>query len=249
MIPYVAEPVIGVGPFHLYAYSVLGAMAIVAAGWIILRRSRRFGIELDPAFRFCFWMYAGALAGAHLAAVSDPLMFFRDLSGLNSSGGLGGALLAGLAWCLWNRLPLREILRRFDIVAYALPAACMFGRLGCALAHDHRGALSASWIAVQFPEGPRLDLGLIEFIFLAVLAILFRLLDRRPEPPGFFLGLSAVAYGAFRIWLGTLRIEPVSLFPGLALIAIGLTAWGAMVWLRPHLRSQRIFKRPCTTGP
>src|SRR4051812_24593117 len=120
MIPYFAEPVIGVGPFHLYAYSVLGAMAIVAAGWGILRRARRFGIALDPAFRFCFWMYLSALAGAHLVAVGDPLMFFRDLNGLNSYGALGGGLLAGLAWCLSNRLPPYEILRRIDIVAYAI---------------------------------------------------------------------------------------------------------------------------------
>lgn len=239
MIPFFAEPVIKVGPFHLYAYSALGAIAIVAAGYMILRRSRRFGIPLDAAFRFCFWMYVSALAGAHLAAVGDPAMFFRDLSGINSYGGLAGALLAGLAWCLWHGLPGREILRRFDIVAYSIPGACMFGRLGCALAHDHRGALSPSWIAVGFPEGPRLDLGLIEFLFLAALAVLFRLLDGEPRPAGFFLGLSAVAYGGFRIWMGTLRIEPVSLVPGVTLIGIGLAAW-----LGPS-----IFDRRCTTIP
>src|SRR5260370_37083557 len=93
--------------------------------------------------------------------------------GIRSLGVISGGFLGGLLWCRFRRLSLFETLRRLDIVAYATPFAWMFGRLGCALAHDHRGLPSTSWIAVQFPEGPRYDLGLIEFLFLIGMAILF----------------------------------------------------------------------------
>ena len=64
-------------------------------------------------------------------------------------------------------------MRRLDIIAYAMPIGWMIGRLGCTLAHDHRGLASTSWIAVNFPEGPRYDLGLIEFLFLIGWSLLF----------------------------------------------------------------------------
>jgi prolipoprotein diacylglyceryltransferase len=92
----------------------------------------------------------------------------------------------------------------------------MIGRLGCALAYDHRGFASTSWIAVNFPEGPRYDLGLIEFLFLIVMGIGFKLLDRRPRQVGFFVGLYGVVYGGFRIWLDTLRQQPNGFYGGIS---------------------------------
>ncbi len=99
-------------------------------------------------------------------------------------------------------------MRRLDIIAYAMPIGWMIGRLGCTLAHDHRGLASTSWIAVNFPEGPRYDLGLIEFLFLIGMVTMNRLLDRRPRPVGFFFGIFGVVYGGFRIWLDTLHLQP-----------------------------------------
>jgi phosphatidylglycerol:prolipoprotein diacylglycerol transferase len=105
----------------------------------------------------------------------------------------------------------------------------MLGRLGCTLAHDHRGLASTSWIAVKFPEGPRYDLGLIEFLFLIGMVIGFRILDRRPRPVGFFFVLYGVVYGGFRIWLDTLHIQPLRFYGGAIGVSIGLLGWIAML--------------------
>jgi phosphatidylglycerol:prolipoprotein diacylglycerol transferase len=104
----------------------------------------------------------------------------------------------------------------------------MLGRLGCALAHDHRGLASTSWIAVRFPEGPRYDLGLVEFLFLIGMVIAFRILDRHPRPVGFFFGLYGVVYGGFRIWLDTLHLQPLRFYGGAIGVAIGLLGLAAM---------------------
>jgi len=85
----------------------------------------------------------------------------------------------------------------------------MLGRLGCALAHDHRGLPSTGFFAIRFPGGPRYDLGLIEFLFLILLAVSFRVFDRRSRPAGFFFGLFCLVYGGFRVFLDTLHIQPL----------------------------------------
>ena len=69
---------------------------------------------------------------------------------------------------------------------------------------------------MNFPEGPRYDLGLIEFLFLIVMVIGFKLLDRRPRQVGFFVGLYGVVYGGFRIWLDTLRQQPNGFYGGIS---------------------------------
>jgi len=237
MIPYYPQPVLHLGRFSIHAFGVLGALAVVVAFWIILQRSRRMGIPVEEMFQFICCMYFCGMAGAFFAStiMSDPHAFLADPGrifhvavGIRSSGGLIGGFVAGLAWCAFRRLSPYEILRRLDVAAYALPAAWMIGRLGCTLAHDHRGLATTSWIAVNFPEGPRYDLGLIEFLFLIVLTAAFWILDRRPRPVGFFVGLFAVVYGGFRMWLDTLHIQPLRFYSGGLAVVIGLLVWMAM---------------------
>jgi phosphatidylglycerol---prolipoprotein diacylglyceryl transferase len=245
MIPYYPQPVLHLGPFQIHAFGALAAVAVLVGGRVILRRAHRQGIPVEQMFRFCFWVYIGAMLGAFLSKtvlddfpgfLADPSRIFRVSLGVRSVGGLSGGFLAGLVWCRHHRLTALETMRRLDIIAYAMPTGWMIGRLGCTLAHDHRGFASTSWIAVNFPEGPRYDLGLIEFLFLIVLAAAFRLLDRHSRPPGFFLGLFGVLYGGFRIWLDTLHMQPMRFYGGCAGVGVGLLAWIAMIRLqRPRL--------------
>jgi phosphatidylglycerol:prolipoprotein diacylglycerol transferase len=80
------------------------------------------------------------------------------------------------------------------------------GRLGCALQHDHPGVSSTHWLAVRFPDGPRFDLGLLEFLYVSVVAGLFAWLDRRPRPDGFYIGLFFAVYGPVRFAMDVLRV-------------------------------------------
>ena len=220
-IPYFPQPAIHLGPFTVRAFGVLAAVAVVAGCWSVVRRGYRTGISLDEMFRFWLWTFGAAVTGA--------LVYMPG--GISAFGALSGGLLGAVAWCLIGHLSWPETLRRLDLAAYSIPFAWMFGRLGCALAHDHRGIAAANWLTVRFPEGPRYDLGLLEFLWLAGMAILFRLLDGRPRPAGFYLGLLGVLYGACRVGLDTLRGGQTSLGSGAILIA-GLAGWAAMAGLR-----------------
>jgi phosphatidylglycerol:prolipoprotein diacylglycerol transferase len=115
-----------------------------------------------------------------------------------------------------------------DVIVSALPLGMVFGRAACAIAHDHPGvsAPPTELFAVGFPRGPndgltaiygpirvfhgsdpRYDLGLLECLYLAVVAIVigyYWLRPRRP-PVGMFAGGVCIAYGVVRFGLDFLR--------------------------------------------
>ncbi|HEX5227716.1 MAG TPA: prolipoprotein diacylglyceryl transferase family protein [Bryobacteraceae bacterium] len=243
MIPYYPQPVLHLGPLQIHAFGFLAALAVVLGGRVVLLRAHRKGIPAEQMFQFCCWTYLIAMVCAVLSKLMldnfpaffvDPVGAFRTNLGFRSFGGIAGGFAGGLLWCRWRRLSFFETMRRFDIVAYATPFAWMIGRLGCTLAHDHRGLWTTSWIAVKFPEGSRYDLGLVEFLFLIAMTIAFRLLDRKPRPVGFYFGLYGVVYGGFRIWLDTLHAQPLRFYGGAVGVLVGLLGWA---WMFAYERS------------
>jgi phosphatidylglycerol:prolipoprotein diacylglycerol transferase len=203
MIPYFPEPILHAGPVSITAFSATGVTAVVVSGWTILKRAAQKKISTDQMFRMWFWMLISASAGsiAHAEALHGRF-------GFTTLGACCGGILGAMAWSRYHHLSVQEFLRRIDVMAYTFPLAWMIARFGCALAHDHRGIASQSWIAVDFPNGPRLDLGLLEFLFLAALVIVFKFLDRGPRPVGFYFVTLGLAYSSSRLWLDTLSDNP-----------------------------------------
>jgi phosphatidylglycerol---prolipoprotein diacylglyceryl transferase len=240
VIPYYPQPVLHLGPLSIHAFGALAATALVVGGWTTLVRAQRRGIPTEEMFQFCAFIYLCSLLGAvGLKIVLDnfpdaflnPEHAFRITLGFRSVGAIIGGIIGGFVWRIFRPLSLFEAFRRLDIIAYAMPLAFMIGRLGCSLAHDHRGLFSTSWIAVNFPEGSRYDLGIIEFLFLIPVVIAFSVIDRRPRPVGFYFGLYGVVYGGFRIWLDTLNAaQPMRYYGGAIGVAIGLLGWAAMLF-------------------
>jgi phosphatidylglycerol:prolipoprotein diacylglycerol transferase len=140
-------------------------------------------------------------------------------AGFSSIGGLLGASLTGVVFLRATG----RTLRYFDAAAAAFPPAWIFFRAGCALAHDHVGPASTSLLAVRFPDGPRLDLGVIELLAIIPLAAAFAILARRGMPAGFLSGLLAAAYGGIRLAIASVQGEAAPTGPfALAAILIGV---------------------------
>jgi len=201
MIPYIDQPVIRIGPFTLHAFGAFAAIAIVVGRSVFLRRARVAG--LDPAIvgKALVRAMAAGLAGGVLWSLAGGRL------GISAVGVLGGGLIGFIAYFRARAFSTIETARALDCGAFSLPFALALGRFGCALAHDHRGAYTSSLLAVGFPEGARYDLGLIEFGFMAALSCAFLYLGRRDRGEGFFAGVFALAYGCFRLWLESLRLN------------------------------------------
>ena len=109
-----------------------------------------------------------------------------------------------------------------DHAAWTIPFAWFFGRMGCASVHDHPGAIAPeSWpLAINFPQYnslgevvgyvPRHDLGFYEMMWWAVIIAAVMILDRKPRPKGFFLGVVFMMYAPARFLLDFMRVWPRS---------------------------------------
>jgi phosphatidylglycerol:prolipoprotein diacylglycerol transferase len=119
-----------------------------------------------------------------------------------------------------------------EVIVGTWPIAHAIGRVGCALVHDHVGKSAApgslgSLLAVGFPRGPgdgldhvfgpihvitgasdvRFDLGLLEALLLAPLAIGFALSWKRNVTMGTYTMIATLVYGSSRFFFDFLRAE------------------------------------------
>lgn len=120
-----------------------------------------------------------ALLAGHVFAVlfyfpeklkTDPWTYLLDLgNGFASMGGLLGAWGGGY---LFARLTQKSIAPTLAILSFAFGPALFLARLGCFAVHDHPGQASTFFLAVDYPGGPRHDLGLYGALLSLLLALL-----------------------------------------------------------------------------
>jgi phosphatidylglycerol:prolipoprotein diacylglycerol transferase len=193
-------------------------------------------------------MLISGILGAHLFSVllyfpdqlrTDPWLPFRIWEDISSLGGmLGGIIGAFLFFTI--RAPQVSARTRFaylDAIAFVFPFGLAFGRLGCAMAHDHPGVVTTFPLAISLKSEPAQayiqgvynatgkalpssaatmgfhDLGLYECLFLIFVVLpAFTYLDRRRRARGFYLVAFAVLYLPVRFALDFLRISDARYF-------------------------------------
>jgi phosphatidylglycerol:prolipoprotein diacylglycerol transferase len=240
LISWFVLPSLTVGPFSLQSFGLLSAAGILIGMQVAARAARRDGLDPKIILDFSVIAVAGGIVGGHLVhlvfyhpeELADPVRILKVWEGLSSMGGLAGAIVAAVIW-------FRRRALRFgpfgDAYALGLTPGWGIARLGCYSVHDHPGVRSDFWLAVDFPGGPRHDLGLYEAILLFALGALLLVLRRRGQLKGLLLPLLAVLYGAGRFLLDFLRARPGDLAYadgrqlGLTFaqwFALGLVAWG-----------------------
>ena len=214
MFPYLEQPSLSLGNYTLYFFQVAVCTAVILGYEIVVRRGPRLGLDDEQTAGILAWVILWGFVGSHVfdtlayypeRVLADPLELFKIWGSMSSFGGMMGGILAAGFLVRRHGWSGRQGLILIDSIGFAFPFAWIFGRLGCALAHDHMGIATDHWLGVQFPEGTRFDLGLLEFLYTVPIAGLFFVLDRKPRPAGFFLGLFLTLYGPVRFVLDTLR--------------------------------------------
>jgi phosphatidylglycerol---prolipoprotein diacylglyceryl transferase len=139
----------------------------------------------------------------------------RVWGGFSSNGGFLGAV-AGCVffYTRWRKKPFWD---HADTIMFGFPFAWTVARLGCFIVHDHVGLPLAevpflAFAAVDFPQplGPRIDLGLLEAIWTAGIAVLFIGLNRSARPAGFFTAVWCMTYAPIRFASDFLRNTDLS---------------------------------------
>lgn len=209
-------------PPSIKPFGTLVALGVYVGAAVARRRAAERRLDPKVMTDLIFWVVVAGFIGGHVLDVvfyfperltKDPLSLFRIWEGLSSYGGFTGAFIG--AW-LWRTVRGRKILPYGDVINSALPIGWFFGRAGCATVHDHPGAISSAWYAVQYTDVPpgfgRYDLGLYECLLTIPLVVAFHILWKRDpfRPAGFYSGWMCVAYAPVRFFLDFLRKEEVS---------------------------------------
>jgi phosphatidylglycerol:prolipoprotein diacylglycerol transferase len=196
-----------------------------------------------------FSSYGGFLGAVAAAVLFLNLpRFFGDQAKVFSAKGATGAWSSFVQWAGRPK----DFWKHGDAYIFGFPLGWTFGRLGCFSAHDHVGARSDFFLAVDFPAatygGPRHDLGLYEALWTAVIAATFYAFRNRPVQPGFFVALWCAMYAPARLALDFLRNSDLS---GADVRWAGLTPaqWGSLMMAGAGLALVRKLWRPAAPPP
>ncbi|MGZ3440788.1 MAG: prolipoprotein diacylglyceryl transferase, partial [Polyangia bacterium] len=192
--PSIPFPIIG--KLTIHAFGILVAIGILVGLKLTKKRGRELGLVDERVDSMVTWALVIGFITAHFFDVfayqtfgSHPRLIdiLNPISGFSSFGGFTGALIGLFIYCRRTRQP---VMPYADSLAYGLATGWMFGRLGCFTAHDHPGRHTSFFLAVQYPDGPRHDLGLDEALWAAAIALLFAWLrSRKKQPLGLYVTL------------------------------------------------------------
>ncbi len=157
--------------FHLGSltvrwYGVMMALAFFAGLWTATRRARLANVSSDAVTDVALWLMAGSILGARFVYVTtywkqefadQPIseIFMIQHGGLVYYGGLLGAIVFGVGYLIWKKLPVWRIA---DVFAPSVALGSVFGRIGCLLNGCCYGrACDLPW-AIQFTNPQARDL-------------------------------------------------------------------------------------------
>jgi phosphatidylglycerol---prolipoprotein diacylglyceryl transferase len=258
--------VVAVGPLAVRWFGLLALLGLGLAVWLSLRDLKRERLSRRVALDALAWaLPVGLLVGRvvyvlgwwdyYLLHASE--LWQLDVAGLSLWGGLLGGM--AIAAARLKRDPIRRR-RIFDVVAANAALGIAVGRVGAFLDGHGQGLPSdlpwattyASPLAATPDFGvPRHPVQLYEALVALALFVLLRSLPGRARlPAGARAAAFLVVYGAARMALGAVRIDPAFLF-GLQieqLLAIGAVAFGLLFGLRPVIAARAAARREAATG-
>lgn len=243
-IPYFTLPVLEL-PFDqkIDVFGVVSALGVFLGAVLAAREARNYAKITDQPLRDVVpWAVGFGLTGGHFMHVFayHPELLsggigvvLRVWDGLSSMGGVLGSLLGIFIFFRKNKIKLTPYL---DPLALGTASGWTLARLGCFLVHDHPGVKTDFFLAVDFPGGPRHDLGLYDMFVLGAIAVLLNVLKKRKPPQGTLMGLLATLYTVPRFFFDFIRASDLAFvdrrYAGLTpaqYVVVGI--FGVGVWL------------------
>ena len=216
MHPIIAK----LGPFTIYSYGMMVAIAFLAGLHIARIEARRKGLDINIVYDFVFYLIIGSLIGARLyyLAFFNPSIFIKDpVSVLKLwEGGLAihGALLGGtLSAILFSRIRRTSFWGLADLTAPSMILGQAIGRIGCFLNGCCSGKL---WPAYNIFYPTQI---FSSFIMLLVFLGL-RIIGRRNPAAGNIFILYLICYSTKRFFIEFLRVDSPVVFFGITIFQL-----------------------------
>ena len=255
---------ISFGDFFLPSYGLLVALGFFVALQVVVKLSKRAGIDPEKATNLAIYCALTGLLGAKLLMFLFDFRLYREhpeeiftMSTLQAAGVFQGGLVLATAFAFWymqrNRMP---VLATADAFAPGVAIGHAIGRLGCFAAGCCWGAVCDRPWAVTFhnPDAYKLvgvplnvPLHPTQLYEVAAEALLFAYLWQRsksPHRPGEILGLYLVISSIARFIIEFYRTHQQALPLG---GPFSLTQWISLGLLLPGI--YLIVRRPMSPAP
>ncbi|MBI2989658.1 MAG: prolipoprotein diacylglyceryl transferase [Candidatus Magasanikbacteria bacterium] len=218
MLPWFQYLSYGLGPLTIQVWGSFVALGMFLGLYIVHQRAKKKGLEPQILVDAGLWMIIGGLVGARIFHVlfyepglyiSHPFEIIRIWhGGMSSYGSFFGAGLALFLFVKKRKLSKALIFQSIDIFAYGALFGWILGRVGCFMIHDHLGKPCNCFLAIQTPDGPRLEMALLEILGLIPLAVFFFVLRKKKKVQGWFAAVLFAYYGILRFILDFFRASP-----------------------------------------
>lgn len=128
-----------IGPFSVYSYGVMIALAAIICSYLLSRDAQKHQISSELIYDFIFWVLAWGILSARVFYVVLMWDYFKTNlletimimhGGLAWQGGLIGGVLSGLWFIHQRKLDLRLFI---DLAAPYIALGQAIGRIGCFL--------------------------------------------------------------------------------------------------------------------
>lgn len=253
VLPYFQSPVVEL-PFgqKIDLFGVLSAAGVMLGAYLGAKAAKKYAPGNDDPLRDVVpWTVGFGLLGGHLLHLfgyhpelitkDDPWVILRVWDGLSSMGGVLGALFGIFVYFRKEKIPVWPYL---DAFALGTAPGWAVARVGCFFVHDHPGVKTDFPLALDFPGGPRHDLGLYDVFVLSGIAVVLYTAKRFRPNSGRLMALLAMLYSPARFFLDFLRASDMSfvdrrywgLTPAQYIVA-GLFFTGVWLWFASREQS------------
>jgi phosphatidylglycerol:prolipoprotein diacylglycerol transferase len=213
-----------IGPFTIYTYGLMLALAFVAGGLYARHALAAAGESTASVPNLVLAAVFGGIVGARLFYVvanwgefaPNPLdVFLIPTGGLVFQGGALGGALAVWAVAAYERLPMPALM---DAAGPGLALAAAIGRIGCFANGCCCGAPTSAWYGVRFFgfSEPRVPTQLADIAYNLVIFGFLAWLATKPHRRGDLLWMWMALYGLGRFIVEFWRAAPAGVPAALA---------------------------------
>ena len=260
------DPNIGeLGPFLLTWHGVFTAIGIAVGVWVAVQFAKRAGFIEDVSYTVALVAVPAGIIGARALYVIEnrdlfgggdwPDIFAINEGGISIYGALIGGVIGGVAYSLWQKLPIGAGL---DAAAFGAILGQGIGRIGDIINGEHLAKTTDLPFSVVYthsnspsfgrdPQQPAVGYEIIgdALIFLVILG-----LRRFYKKDGLLFFTYAFLYSLMRLGVSALRLDKEILWEFkmaqvVALAVIGISVLGFAFFLsRPSPPAQEAVPAP-----
>jgi phosphatidylglycerol---prolipoprotein diacylglyceryl transferase len=215
-----------IGPFTVYSYGLMLALAVMAALSLAARRAGKEGINPDLIFNLSFIAVISRILGARIFYVIENLGYYLDNplevvmlqhGGLSWFGGLALGSISAVIYLKNKKLAFYKIL---DLISPFIALAHSIGRVGCLLNGCCFGKPSVFGIYFPLEDRILIPTQIYSSLLLASIFLFLRYLQDRPHKSGQIFYTYLLLYSFSRFFIEFWRGDHRTIFLGLTLFQI-----------------------------